>query len=251
MQPTRIVTPRLCKAVSAAAGAAPRRNLGMMTFPFIPQSIASDMAPLLRMLDHPPHPRARRWAQSRQLAAPRFDVRERNVAYELQGELPGLRQEDVTIEFSDPHTLVIRGKVERQRVVTNMDEPEQPQVALQEGENVNMASGSEGENASKEATVEDEYVDAGAEVQGDDPSVTATTDAVKTDADTDVTKKTDEPEREKYKYWVSERVVGGFERHFKFPSDVNQEAVKASLRDGILSVVVPKIVKSQKKIVVE
>lgn len=204
------------------------------------------------MLDHPPHPRARRWAQSRHLAAPRFDVRERNTAFELQGELPGLRQEDVTIEFSDPHTLVIRGKVERQRVVTNIDEQEQSQEQLQEGENAKIASsGSEGENTSKQATVEDEYVDVSAEApQGDDKSTT--TNAVKADTDTDVTTKTDEHEDgERYKYWVSERVVGGFERHFKFPGDVNQEAVKASLKDGILSVVVPKIVKSQKKIVVE
>ncbi|KPI34647.1 30 kDa heat shock protein [Cyphellophora attinorum] len=42
-------------------------------------------------------------------------------------------------------------------------------------------------------------------------------------------------------YWVSERSVGEFSRSFSFPQRVNQDAIKASLKNGILSVVVPKI----------
>ena len=42
------------------------------------------------------------------------------------------------------------------------------------------------------------------------------------------------------KYWVSERSVGEFHRAFSFPSRVNQDEVKASLKNGILSVVIPK-----------
>ena len=42
------------------------------------------------------------------------------------------------------------------------------------------------------------------------------------------------------KYWVSERSVGEFHRAFSFPSRVNQDEVKASLKNGILNVVVPK-----------
>ena len=41
-------------------------------------------------------------------------------------------------------------------------------------------------------------------------------------------------------YWLSERSVGSFARSFSFPQRVDQEAVKASLKDGILSIVVPK-----------
>ena len=37
-------------------------------------------------------------------------------------------------------------------------------------------------------------------------------------------------------YWVSERTVGGFARGFTFPTRVNQDKVKGSLRSGILSV---------------
>jgi HSP20 family molecular chaperone IbpA len=41
-------------------------------------------------------------------------------------------------------------------------------------------------------------------------------------------------------YWVSERSTGEFHRSFSFPTRVDQSNVKASLKNGILSVVVPK-----------
>lgn len=41
-------------------------------------------------------------------------------------------------------------------------------------------------------------------------------------------------------WWVSERSVGDFRRTFNFPSAVNQEKVRASLKDGVLSMTVPK-----------
>jgi len=44
---------------------------------------------------------------------PRFDVRETANAYVLHGDLAGLQRENVRIEFVDPQTLVIRGRVER------------------------------------------------------------------------------------------------------------------------------------------
>ncbi|KAF3923317.1 hypothetical protein ABW21_db0203017 [Orbilia brochopaga] len=42
------------------------------------------------------------------------------------------------------------------------------------------------------------------------------------------------------KYWVRERYVGEFQRAFSFPQSVDHDAVKASLKDGILNIVVPK-----------
>lgn len=47
------------------------------------------------------------------------------------------------------------------------------------------------------------------------------------------------------KYWVSERSVGDFMRTFRFPTGVDQEKVKASMKDGILSIVVPKVEKAK------
>src|SRR2546421_9714800 len=46
--------------------------------------------------------------------SPKFDVIEEKDAYKLHGELPGLDQKDVSIEFTDAHTLVINGRTETQ-----------------------------------------------------------------------------------------------------------------------------------------
>jgi len=43
----------------------------------------------------------------------------------------------------------------------------------------------------------------------------------------------------KAKYWISERATGSFSRQFSFPQPVDSDAVKASLKNGILSIVVP------------
>lgn len=43
---------------------------------------------------------------------PKFDIRETADHFELSGELPGMKKEDINIEFVEPQTLHISGKVE-------------------------------------------------------------------------------------------------------------------------------------------
>lgn len=50
---------------------------------------------------------------------------------------------------------------------------------------------------------------------------------------------------EDVKYWVSERSIGQFSRTFTFPGRVDQDGVKASMKNGILSIVVPKSRKAE------
>lgn len=47
------------------------------------------------------------------------------------------------------------------------------------------------------------------------------------------------------KFWVTERNIGEFSRSFGFPVPIDQENVKASMKNGILSVVVPKAQKQE------
>lgn len=47
--------------------------------------------------------------------SPKFDVAEHDKEYVLQGELPGVQPDKVEIEFTDPSTLVVRGRSERSR----------------------------------------------------------------------------------------------------------------------------------------
>jgi HSP20 family molecular chaperone IbpA len=151
---------------------------------------------------------------------PKFDVKENKDAYELHGELAGIEQKDVEIEFTDAHTLTIKGRTERSYTSGT------PPAGFIEGA---PAKGSiEGTNGNKahKATVEDE----GAE-----------------GTSTEVTKKGEsaQPKEPESKFWVSERSVGEFARSFTFPSRVDQDNVTATMKNGLLSIVVPKHKKSE------
>lgn len=41
-------------------------------------------------------------------------------------------------------------------------------------------------------------------------------------------------------WWISERSTGNFRRSFTFPSSIDQDAITANLKDGVLAITVPK-----------
>lgn len=137
--------------------------------------------------------------------APKFDVKEAHDQYILEGELPGIDQKDVTIEFADEQTLTIKGRTEHYR-----EEGQKPDG----GEQSRQSTG-EGKGQQQSATTE--------------VATTGSKDMARHDP--------------QHTYWVTERSVGEFARSFAFPTRVDQENVKASLKNGILSVVVPKLQK--------
>jgi len=180
----------------------------MSLFPRFP---TSDFAPIFRLLDDYDVHRAARETSSLRAFQPKFDVREVKDAYELHGELPGIEQKDVSIEFTDPTTLVIKGRTERSFTRGT------PPAAIEGGQQpVGRITG----EVNHKATVEDEAAEESQkQVQ---------------------TKPEEQQPEEESKYWVSERSVGEFHRSFSFPTRVDQDAVKASLKNGILSITVPK-----------
>ncbi|CAH0021837.1 unnamed protein product [Clonostachys rhizophaga] len=160
---------------------------------------------------------------------PKFDIRETADNYELHGELAGLSKDDVHIEFSDPQTMQIRGKVERTYTAGT------PPAGLLGGTSSASAiteGGEEKHDSAHKATVEDE---------------------------SEVAKKTESPAGEpaaaekpataadNAKYWLTERSIGEFARTFSFPTRVEQDGVTASLKDGILNVTVPKAKKYESR----
>ncbi|MCJ1485616.1 hypothetical protein MMC06_005791 [Schaereria dolodes] len=201
----------------------------------------SDFAPLFRLLDdYDVHRTSTGPSRSSAIRAfqPKFDVREVKDAYELQGELPGIDQKDVHIEFTDPHTLIIKGRTERQSTKSNADAiegSEEPRGRITDASPERSPSSSASYH---KATVEDENApaasNASSAAEGGEAAATPVTEVAAPAAS-----KHAEPQ---YKYWVSERSIGEFHRSFSFPGRVDQDAVKASLKNGILSVVVPKIV---------
>ncbi|KAL5333521.1 HSP20-like chaperone [Aspergillus crustosus] len=172
----------------------------MSLFRTIPN--AGDFSPLFRLLDdYDNHRSGKTQTSTIRSFAPRFDVRESSDAYHLDGELPGIPQKDIDIEFTEPQTLVIKGRSEREYHSSNTN-------------NNNLTP----EQSQPESPAESSEV-------------------VKSAADS---KQVSKNKADRPRFWVSERSVGEFQRTFNFPTRVAQDDVKASLKDGILSVVVPK-----------
>ena len=143
----------------------------------------NDWGSLFRLLDDYNDHITTRGSVSSKTFTPRFDVRETKDAYHLDGELPGISQKEVEIEFTDAQTLVVKGTTQREFSVEPSEEDE-------------------GQNG--------------------------------------------------HKYWATERSVGEFSRTFSFPGRVNQDQVKANLKNGILTVTIPKATApTSKRITVE
>ncbi|KAI0842263.1 HSP20-like chaperone [Hypoxylon sp. FL0890] len=159
---------------------------------------------------------------------PKFDLKETENTFELHGELPGIEKENVNIEFTDPQTIVIRGRVERTHT-----EGTPPAGFLEKGgESRGAISDKEHHEKAPKPTVEDE------KAEGAKQTTVAEGDKSKAAAE----QKQHQPQA---KYWVSERSVGEFSRTFQFPSRVDTDNVSASLNNGILTVVVPKAKKPE------
>jgi len=181
-----------------------------------PRFLAQELRPLVRMLEDPffsasSSPLARTTAT--RMFQPSFDVHETKDSYVLDGELPGIQDKsNLDIEFTDHNTLVVKGRVERSSTDSY------PPAA----ESTTSTSEETNTSATPKSAVEDE-------------ATSSSTNAVVTKAQDN-----NDVATAPKKYWVRERSVGEFQRSFSFPQAVEQDAVKASLKNGILSIVVPK-----------
>jgi HSP20 family molecular chaperone IbpA len=157
--------------------------------------------------------------------APKFDIKETDKEFILEGELPGVEKKDINLDFVDDNTLVLKTRTEKVR-----QEGAQPQTQPQgriEGDKDVQMSGANQESA---------QANTGAQSQ-DKPSDTAV-------ATTNQNKEVAAPTTQ---YHLTERSVGTFQRVFSLPGEINHEGVKASLKNGILTVTVPKVVKEAKE----
>ncbi|KAG9236888.1 HSP20-like chaperone [Amylocarpus encephaloides] len=156
---------------------------------------------------------------------PKFDVKETTHGYELHGEFSGVDQRDIEIEFTDPTTLAITGLKERlyetaERRVHAVIEEDQGRVSPKESAKVESPALAEDGQATTESAASKTAA----------PKKTPFERALETEREI----------ANGGKYWVAERDVGAFCRSFSFPVKVEQEEVKASMRNGMLSIWVPK-----------
>ncbi|KAG9235374.1 HSP20-like chaperone [Amylocarpus encephaloides] len=201
----------------------PTRNMSLFSHRFPYSSPEPSFHPLFRLLndfDTFANPNSGSSFSQLNRFQPKFDVKEDASKYELHGELPGIAQKDVEIEFTDANTLTIRG-----RTVKTYEQGRRP-VGAVEGAEMSGAI-TEGEKPASpkahQASVEDES------------AVGNSREVVHKGADRD-----QHEEENTEKMWVSERSVGEFSRSFSFPGKIDQDAVRASMKDGILSILVPK-----------
>ncbi|RDA88062.1 hypothetical protein CP532_5259 [Ophiocordyceps camponoti-leonardi (nom. inval.)] len=196
-------------------------------------SDTSSFTPLFRLLDdfdnysrQSPQQSGRR-SEGLPSWQPKFDVRETAENYELHGELPGMNKDQVSIEFTEPQTMLVRGRVERSWSAGHLEDGGERGAITEEGET------SSSRNSLHQATVEDESENNNNASSGNNNNNNKGT----ADEGKAVEKK---KPQEKAKYWLTERSVGEFSRSFNFPSRVDTEAVSAHFKDGILNITVPK-----------
>ncbi|KAL2016779.1 hypothetical protein VTK56DRAFT_2992 [Thermocarpiscus australiensis] len=156
--------------------------------------------------------------------SPRFDVRETEHAYELHGELPGVERENVHIEFTEPQTIVIRGHIER---------------------SYGPKANANNQTNSHRVTVEDAKDDEAQAAKAGSGGGQEVQKAPEQQVNQQTQQQAPEP-----KYWLWERSVGEFSRTFSFPARVDHDGVTAGLKDGILSVTVPKAKPQTKRIAI-
>lgn len=207
----------------------------------------SSFSPLFRLLDdyetHRSEPRPTR-AVATPSFTPSFDVREASNGYYLDGELPGVDQSNIEIEFSDPQTLIVKGRTERNYQQTQTQSQDQEQEHTEEQTSSPSPSASPRQH---QATVEDDSDEADADsdfaINTDDDTSSQQlkqkpyAEPTKQQTQTQTQTQTPQPE---FHFWASERSIGEFQRTFTFPTRVDQDGVRANLKNGILSVYVPK-----------
>lgn len=169
---------------------------------------------------------------------PRFDVKEDKESYILEGEVPGFKDNELSIEWND-NVLAIRGR--HVSVTESGDKPQAVEATPEKAALENSTSsetGSVKSQKSHQATVEDEEPANASAVAAEGSESTTPQPTEQTPAKVESNPEPQQPQSQK---WISERTTGEFLRQFSFPSKaINHDAIKASLESGILKIVVPK-----------
>lgn len=162
-------------------------------------------------------------------SSPKFDVKETEAAYILEGEIPGVAKKDINLSFSDDSTLVLKAQSELVREEGKKPENSSSQPTKQIEDKTEKSSGATGpENSASE-------------MSGANPDATklgnSDTAVTTTNQSTDV----GQSASPKPTYHLTERAHSSFQRVFSFPSQIKHDEVKASLKNGVLSVTIPKL----------
>ncbi|KAF5975811.1 heat shock 30 [Fusarium coicis] len=181
---------------------------------------------------------------------PRFEAHETEDSFVLYGELPGMNKEHVTVEFPEPRKLVVSGKVER---FTEESKAVETTTATTTTEEATPAPVTESDNedtrsrSSYQATVEDDVDDDEFEVLShtSEKSKTVSQPEPEILSEKAQEKQPEQPEGPRRSGYSKE-----FSRYFTFPTYINHDAVTADLKDGLLTIVIPKATPKSQRIII-
>jgi len=146
--------------------------------------------------------------------ANRANVSETETEYQVEVEVPGYQKAEINIEFGgDGKSLTISGKSEK-----------------------SFEQGPEDEQSKSHGVTVEEVPDEAEKASGKKSS----SGKGKSTAVTETNKNREVGAPAGPKYWISERSIGSFSRTFSFRSPLDSEKAKATLENGVLTVVIPK-----------
>ena len=210
--------------------------------------------------------------QRKRIVRAHFNVHENPESYQVDAELPYFQQEHIEIEVTDDNTLKLSGNTERRveqgtqhskvnsepEIVEAAPESESQHEAvdgttLNESERASTGTSTPAESdtashKSYQPTVEDDFEDLGAEIastfsahfETEAPKEPKGKEKVAEESTSVVQQPKPEvpqPEAQQEQQWEFQ---GSFERTFRFPLRIDAANVKASFRNGLLSVTIPK-----------
>jgi HSP20 family molecular chaperone IbpA len=133
--------------------------------------------------------------------SPRIDIRETPEKYYIDIELPGLRStSDLTIKWTNPSVIVVRGAINRNRTL-------EEESAIKAASTGYLNEKENGKNASAKKNAQENQK---------------------------------EEDNHHIHFLRQERRIGSFMRVFNFATDVDHDTLNATLRYGLLSIVVSK-----------
>lgn len=214
--------------------------------------------------------------QRKRIFRAHFNVHENQESYQIDAEVPGFEQHHIDIEVTDANTLRVAGNTENKP--TQQQQPEinsTAEVKAIEHEAVNTSEDVQNDtmegvtlnepepeshsdtssHKSYQATVEDDFEDLGAETSSTLSSRSNTPSEPKEPKGKEkaVDNFTATQAADQSKFQPEARVQdqqqpdteepqfhGSFERTFRFPERIDAAAVKASLKNGLLSITIPK-----------
>jgi HSP20 family molecular chaperone IbpA len=187
---------------------------------------------------------------------PRFDLEEDPHNYYLYGDIAGATANDITVEAQDDHTLVIYGKTVRPgpprgegEELNAKEDQEFVNVMVEDHERVHHP-----DRKNSNPVLSGEGQETGTASLQSRPTAIAETPSFPPPPPTQQvhmhhqrhsTISEGQHLHSNHRVLLSERLVGDFHRTFAFPQPVVEEGVRASMENGILSLVVPKREKSE------